>query len=715
MQRWKNILFNITFFFNCLLLFSVVFYTSLAIPAWVQVLGRMHPLLVHFPIVLLLVFIVWNVWLSKKVTNTEDPQFISDLLLLAAALSAALTALMGLLLSKETGYDADALALHKWSGISLAFFSFAWYLLRNTFKQVKFITAFASLIVFVLIIFTGHLGADITHGENYLLAPVTQEQQQPVVAMEDAVVFTNMVQPILQAKCIGCHNSKKAKGELLMETAAQLLKGGKDGPIWDTAQPGLSLMLKRIHLPEEEKKHMPPKGKPQLTNEEMDILYFWIKSGADFTTKVTALAPGDTLRLLAANIFKSSTEEVYNFEAADESLIQKLNNNNRVVVPVAIESPALAVDFYNSQHYNQEQLKELLKIKENIVSLNLARMPVKDDDLAIIAQFISLRKLNLSFSSITGKTIAALNKLPQLKELSLAGTAVAAKDLQTLATTPKLKNVFVWNTSLVENDIVALQKLNAHIQFEKGFRSDTIVMKLTPPILQNEEQVILQPVKLKLKHYVNGVTMRYTLDGTDPDSLSSSMYDSSVMLTKNGLLKAKAFKPGWISSDIAESYFYRSTYTPDSVVLLLPADAAYKGDGGKTLADHIKSDLSFKNGKWLGYHGTKMETLFMYNNPINISSVTLSSLTDIGGYIMPPVAVEVWGGNDPQKLKLLKRLTPQQPTKMQPGFMQAYDCVFDTATVKYIKVTATAVSKLPGWHPGKGQNGWFFIDEIFVN
>ncbi len=715
MQRWKNILFNATFFFNCLLLFVVVFYTSISVPAWVQVLGRMHPLLVHFPIVLLFLYILWTLWLSKKFTSSENLQHTGDLLLLVAAFTAVLTALMGLLLSKESGYDADALSLHKWSGVSLAFISFTWYVMRNKLYTVKWMAAVTCTVVFALLLLTGDLGADISHGDNFLLAPVTPEIKPQQVAIEDAVVFTNMVQPILQAKCIACHNSKKSKGELLMETTAQLLKGGKDGPIWDTAHPDLSLLLQRIHLPDEAKKHMPPTGKTQLTDEEKDILYFWIKSGADFTTKVISLNSTDTLRLLANNIFKSSAEEVYDFDAANEKTFEKLNNNNRVVVPIALESPALSVDFYNSQNYSQQALKELLEVKENIVSINLAHMPVKDEDLSIIAQFINLRTLNLSFSAVTGKTIAVLTKLPNLKRLSLAGTAVTTKDLETLSPTPKLKNVFVWNTSVTENEVAALQKKNTQITFEKGFRSDTIIMKLTPPILQNEEPVILESMKLKLKHYINGVNIRYTLDGKDPDSISSPIYDTNVVLTKNGLLKAKAFKPGWISSDITESYFYRSTYTPDSSVLLLPPDAAYKADGAKTLTDHIKSDLNFRNGKWLGYHGTKMEAMLLYNKPVDVSSVTLSSVIDIGGYIFPPVTIEVWGGNDPKNLRLLSRLSPQQPVMSKPGYLLGFDCTFKTTSVKYLKISAVAVAKLPAWHPGKGDKGWFFIDEVFVN
>ncbi|WP_315820395.1 hypothetical protein [Paraflavitalea speifideaquila] len=43
-----------------------------------------------------------------------------------------------------------------------------------------------------------------------------------------------------------------------------------------------------------------------------------------------------------------------------------------------------------------------------MVSLNLDKMPVKDEDLAIIARFKNLRKLNLNFTAITGNTLAQL-------------------------------------------------------------------------------------------------------------------------------------------------------------------------------------------------------------------------------------------------------------------------------------------------------------------
>src|SRR5690606_10206542 len=151
-----------------------------------------------------------------------------------------------------------------------------------------------------------------------------------------------------------------------METEELLLKGGKSGELWDTTAADLGLLLRRVHLPIEEKKHMPPQGKPQLTDQEIEIITQWIQRGSDFQLKVADLQPADTLRLLADQIFKAAEVASYDFDEADHELVKKLNTENRVVAAEALESPALSVNFFNSKLFNADQLKELDKVKKQI-------------------------------------------------------------------------------------------------------------------------------------------------------------------------------------------------------------------------------------------------------------------------------------------------------------------------------------------------------------
>jgi uncharacterized membrane protein len=354
MNKSKNLFHNITFGINCLIVFLVLFGKTLAIPTWLQVVGRMHPLLLHFPIVLLVGAIIYEYFSSKNEKNTEGVQVtetrnpkseLGDWILLSAALTASLSALMGLFLSQEEGYNADAIAWHKWTGVAVSLVSFGWYSFKNAIHQSKKLSLLVSVASLVAIVMAGHQGANITHGEGFLTAPLNPKNEVAQVKVEDAVVFTDMVKPILEKKCMSCHNSQKAKGDLVMETQELLLKGGKNGKLWDVSAADLGLMMQRVHLPLDEKKHMPPTGKPQLTQEETAILYHWIKNGADFTKKVSDLADTDTLKIIAQSRLKSNETETYTFSAADENTIKKLNNNYRVIAPLALNSPALGVDF----------------------------------------------------------------------------------------------------------------------------------------------------------------------------------------------------------------------------------------------------------------------------------------------------------------------------------------------------------------------------------
>jgi len=685
----------------------------------------MHPMVLHFPIALTVLYLLYILFLQDKLSPRGTAIQIGEWLLLLSAFTAAVTAIMGLFLSREEGYDAEALMWHKWGGVTVSLLLLLWYSFRNRLSATKAGTFIAAIISFAVIIFTGHQGAGITHGQNFLLAPLLPEKKQQQVLLEDAEVFKDMVRPVLETKCMSCHNSKKAKGELVMETPELLLKGGKKGKLWDSTEADFGLLMKRIHLPLEAKKHMPPQGKPQLTDEEISILGLWIKSGAAFKGKVLDLDPNSELRKLATNIFTTIETDVYDFAAADESKVKSLNNDYRVVYPLAKNSPALSAEFFSAAQFRPESLKDLVTIKEQLVSLNLAKMPVTDEDIKTIGQFTNLRRLNLSFTNITGSTLNELKGLKELKHLSLSGTKITAASLNGLSSLEQLTKLFIWNTGLKKEDI-SFSK-NKNLVIETGFRTDTMILKLTPPILENTQQVLLQPQPLKLKHYINGVTIRYTLDGTNPDSVQSAMYTNDVMVSGNEHLRAIAYKPGWYSSDTTKTDFYKTKYRPDSLMHLLPPDNYYKDEKGKTLIDGVKGDANLGNGKWVGFRNNSMDALMIFNQPSVVSTVSVSSMVDTASYVMPPLSLELWGGNDSAHLKLLGRITPVQPPKppkpskkgeplkSQPAYLKLYNLSFKPTTVHYLKLIANPVIKLPPWHSGKGKRGWFFVDEVIVN
>jgi hypothetical protein len=122
-------------------------------------------------------------------------------------------------------------------------------------------------------------------------------------------------------------------------------------------------LFQRAHLQSDDKKHMPPKGKPQLTELELELLASWISSNLPFETRVASLPAINPVRVLAANFLSESTSvEQFRFDPADPELIAQLNHAYRSVVPLFSESPALDVVFFSPSTYTPQALEELQPI-----------------------------------------------------------------------------------------------------------------------------------------------------------------------------------------------------------------------------------------------------------------------------------------------------------------------------------------------------------------
>ncbi len=711
MQRWLSILFTITILLNALLVFFLLFESKLVVPVWLQVAGRMHPFVLHFPIALLVLYIFSSLFIPP---HQKKERTLLRHLLLVTALTSAITALIGLFLSNEEGYDTAALQWHKWSGTIVSLLTCGWYYCSPWLERKKIVSWLVTLVAFAAVIVTGHEGAGITHGKDFLTAPLYTPGKKEAVSLEEANVYTHLVQPILEGKCMSCHNTKKAKGELILETPADLLRGGRQGILWDTMASDGGLLLRRLHLPEEDEEHMPPAGKTQLTATEIAILNNWIKKGSSFTLAIAQLPADDTLYQLAATVLSSMSPANYNFPKADAATVQQLNTENRVVTEEALHSPALSVSFYNSQLFQPEQLTALLPVKQQIVSLNLARMPVTDDAIKTIAQFENLRQLNLGFTNITGKTISLLQPLQYLHTLSLSGTSLDTAALNQLSSFSSLRSLQLWNTGLTTSQLEAWQKKQQLVRVETGYYGDTTILQLSPPVLLNEEEILTATTALRFKHYIQGATIRYTMDGSEPDSIRSSIYKQGVNIEGNTLLKAKAYKTGWLSSPVITKRFYQAVHTPDSIFFLTPPDKSYTG-APVTLIDQQLGTTNFRDGSWLAWRQTNMEAVLYFDKPAMISNVTLSILLDINSYLMPPQTIQLWGGDDLNSLRQLSFITPQQPAKDAPAYQDGIECQFSPVTVRYLKIAATPVQRLPAWHRGKGDKGWIFVDEIFIN
>lgn len=711
------------FALNVFILFLLLFENKLTIPLWLQPVGRMHPLILHFPIVLLLAAMAMEFFrFSRGNSEQEFYQRFTTIVLLTGVISSGITVIMGLFLSREEGYSADVLDWHKWTGAAVFFITSIIYSYRNSVWYKPVVAKSGAVIVTLCLLFTGHFGSVLTHGNNFIWQPI-MAHSATVITLEDAIVFDHVIKPIFETKCIGCHNLDKLKGKLVLTDSVSILKGGKTGKLFVEGKPEQSLLLRRILLPHQSKKHMPPAGKAQLTANELDLLKLWVREDVKFNQRVTALPAGDSLRILASEFLKTqkTEEDLFHFAAADEQTVKKLNTNYRVVSALSNESPALTVNIYNREAYTPQTLADLRDVRHQIVSLDLSKMPVKNEDLKNIAGFENLRRLNLNFTDITGKGLAVLQSLNHLTSLSLSGTNVQYADLQQyLPSFKSLNTLAVWETQLSTSEIGQLQQSNKHIQFLAGFKDDGLhPIKLNTPRLKNKEVVFGDSLLLLLFHPVKGVEIRFTTDGSVPDSLTSRVFKGETVITESTTIRARAYKSGWLTSDIASLNVYKSSYKPDTTILLTRLNRVHPANGAQTFFDHQLGKFNANSpawaNNWAGFIKNDMELLLEFDDPRVVASVSLNILIETETVIFPPASIEIWGGSSNGKLELITRFKPEMPKTYNKPFIKLIDCKFKPQKVTSLKVIAKPVMKLPEWHKNKDRPALLLIDEILVN
>lgn len=686
---------------NVLLLFVAFFENQVEIPSWFSLIGRVHPLVLHVPIGLTVALLLFNS--LKPQVEQQSFDFILDFLLLVLAFTSVLSAFAGLVLSFETGYDAETLKNHKYTGIGLSLLVYLIYEFRNSIFSSKITTNVTLVLTVAAVAIVGHLGGNITHGEDFLFGE--KEAKLP------ETTFDKFVYPILDQKCNSCHNDQKTKGQLNMSTIEKIKKGGKNGQLWVGNDTLNSHILKRAYLDLEDKKHMPPKGKPQLSAQELLILKKWIQEGAKYDQKLSELKPTSFFYTLASN--KEVEAKVYSFSAASENTINELTTPFCTIKPIANGSPAVKVNFYVSSKYDPKTLSSLSKIGEQIVSLNLSKMPVTDESYGEISKFQNLEYLNLNQTNITGKGIEKLKSCKNLEVLAVANTKITFENLQKIMDMPSLKEVFLWETKFTKDQYDQLKKSKKRI--ELGYVPDeSETLKLNPPILVNENQILEGNTTITLKHTLQNVDIRYTLDGTNPDSTKSSVYKSPISLKNYGSIKTAATKNGWLASDIKEFYFFKSNLKAKSIKLLTKTNPQYPGNGEATLIDRKQGDaVNFKDKNWLGFRENPMEALFDFEKPSTLNGLTISYAENTGQFIMPPVFVDVYIKETGKNLTHFKKVSVAQLTKMTLNGTKGIDIPVNKTNIEQIKIIVQPISKLPSWHPGKGDKGWFFVDEVF--
>ena len=110
--------------------------------------------------------------------------------------------------------------------------------------------------------------------------PVLTEQDQKE-AMSGKISFKKHIAPILQSRCLPCHNGKTMPKLFSMTSRTAAFQSGALGPRIVPGSPDKSLLFLNPSGTHKAIKVMPPVGN-RLTSEDLAILRRWITQGAEW-------------------------------------------------------------------------------------------------------------------------------------------------------------------------------------------------------------------------------------------------------------------------------------------------------------------------------------------------------------------------------------------------------------------------------------------------
>ena len=454
-------------------------------PAALSVVGKWHLVLLHIPAALLLLIPLAEIVLREK-TPSRALVVMGDF----AAGGTWLAAMLGILHAHHNGFEGQGIDDHLWLGVGCAALSaVAWCLMQAAFLVRLPLQAAAALSVAA----AGHVGGELVHGEGFLTRPSGARSAQAEAAGADLSamtpeqlrlhVYETRVKPLLAEHCTACHDAKKQKGKLRMDSIAALEKGGSEGPALVWGKSAESLIVIRSSLPREDDESMPPDPKPMLSKEQVDVLRAWIdgvapaagaapakpsapEAASPSPAKPASFRPNAELRKVAARL-------------AEQDGLTALPRALEVDAGLVVAAHAVAARF------DDAAFAKLAANGSAVAELDLSRSRITDAAAAHLPKFPNLAVLILNETQAGDALAKAAASLPRLERLALRSTQLSDAGLASLGSSRSLRSLFVGQSKVTAQAVGALQSSRPDLRLV----AEIPIADKTPPAPPTKEDL----------------------------------------------------------------------------------------------------------------------------------------------------------------------------------------------------------------------------------
>jgi hexosaminidase len=220
-------------------------------------------------------------------------------------------------------------------------------------------------------------------------------------------------------------------------------------------------------------------------------------------------------------------------------------------------------------------------------------------------------------------------------------------------------------------------------------------------------------IEIRLSSELDRAEIHYTLDGSEPNTLSS-IYTEPVVIDKTATIKAATFVNGQPAEQTMTRSFHINLSTFKPVKHLVPPHENYPCAGDVSLVNGLRGSTEQSDNQWQAWLGKRMEAIIDLKDTVEIHRISVGSLLNTGAGIYSPRMIEYLVSTDGLQFQKVSEAVNEPDAPSSEVLLKNYAATFVPVTASYIKVIAHNMGKVPQGHPGEGEPCWIFIDEIAV-
>lgn len=207
--------------------------------------------------------------------------------------------------------------------------------------------------------------------------------------------------------------------------------------------------------------------------------------------------------------------------------------------------------------------------------------------------------------------------------------------------------------------------------------------------------------------------IRYVIDDTILDA-NSKLYNGVFAVDSTCTVTAGIFVDGKLMEKASRKTVTFHKAFGKTTKLEFNPDPRYAAEGSGSLVDGLTGSYDFKDGHWLGFHGTDMNLSLDLGSLTDVHSISINFFQNTGAWIFMPYEVHFRIFSEEKIPVAHITVKPETSTEAVGAVIEPLKAVFNDKKARFVHISAWNIKSCPEWHEGAGKPAWIFADEVIV-